>query len=82
MAGLCGIATQAHKPLDGFDLTGLLVGTRDVAPPRLILRTGMAKSDARDDRYMLDDVGHLYDLAADPGQTTDVRGKVRIKPID
>ena len=30
LAGLSGIAMQADKPLDGVDLTGLLLGTRDV----------------------------------------------------
>ena len=46
------------------------------APQRLIFAHWNGKVSARDDRYMLDDVGHLYDLAADPGQSTDVRSKV------
>ncbi|HEY1599166.1 MAG TPA: arylsulfatase [Pirellulales bacterium] len=73
LAGLSGVDSKADKPLDGVDQTELLLGARATAPPRLIFSHWNDKVSARDDRYMLDHTGHVYDLSVDPGQTTDKR---------
>jgi arylsulfatase A-like enzyme len=75
LAGLAGVPTKADKPLDGVDLSGLLLGAAAAMPARLIFSHWNGSVSARDERYMVDGAGHLYDLATDPGQSRDIRAQ-------
>ncbi|MBI1323964.1 sulfatase-like hydrolase/transferase [bacterium] len=69
---LAGIARKGEKPLDGTSMAGWLLG-RDTEMPRRILFQHWARgTSARDQRFRLDSAGQLFDMIADPGQTTDV----------
>jgi arylsulfatase A-like enzyme len=75
LAGLAGITPKSAKPLDGVDLSPMLQGKSTVAPARLIFAHWTGSVSARDERYVLDGNGQLFDLAADPGQTRNIRGE-------
>ena len=60
------------KPLDGMDLSPLLLGKKVQWVDRTIFSTFGGKLSARTQQYRLEDVGALYDMVADPGQTKDI----------
>jgi hypothetical protein len=60
------------KPLDGKDISPLLLGTGSNWPDRMIFSHQNAKISVRTQQYRLDDRGALFDMVADPGQTTDI----------
>lgn len=69
---LCGIARVGDKPLDGRDLSPLLLGQGVDWPDRMIFSKQNNKLSLRTQRYRLDPAGALYDLEKDPGQTVPV----------
>lgn len=73
LADFAGIEYQPRKPLDGISIAPLLRGSGDAIPSRLIFSTWNKKASVRSDRFRLQLDGTLYDLEADPGETTDVR---------
>lgn len=73
---LAGVPLQPEKPLDGRDLAPLLLGQADSAPPRAIVQTFRGRTSVRTQQYRLDAAGALFDMVADPGQTSDVSQKV------
>jgi arylsulfatase A-like enzyme len=60
------------KPLDGLDVSPLLLGTANEWPDRMIFSHWAGKVSVRTRQYRLDDAGALFDMKADPGQTSDV----------
>ncbi|CAN5771787.1 arylsulfatase [soil metagenome] len=72
LADLAGIAQKTAKPLDGVSLKPLLLHQPEPWPDRLIYSHWNGRVSVRSQRYRLDHQGALYDMQADPGQTTDV----------
>jgi len=68
---MCGVPLPQGKPLDGLDLSAQLRGGNAV-PDRMILSHQGNRISVRTQQYRLDDKGRLYDMVADPGQTTDI----------
>ncbi|HEY4309084.1 MAG TPA: arylsulfatase [Pirellulales bacterium] len=73
LAGLAGVRPNLAKTLDGVDLSPVLLGQGKTLPSRLIFSHWSGSVSARDERYMLDGAGHLFDLISDPGQAHDLR---------
>jgi arylsulfatase A-like enzyme len=59
-------------PLDGKDLSPLLLRDKADWPERMIFATYGGKVSVRTQQYRLDASGSLFDMNADPGQTTDI----------
>ncbi len=72
LAGLAGVPAGATRPLDGRDLSPLLLGQARDWPERLLFSHQRGMVSVRTPRYRLDDRGALFDMIADPGQTTDI----------
>jgi hypothetical protein len=80
LAALCDIPLVSKKPLDGQNLTPLLVksdaSNRDSKTgelgDRMIFSYWDGKTSVRTQQYRLDREGRLYDMVADPGQRTNV----------
>lgn len=90
LLSLAGVPRVGEKPLDGRDLTPLLlgksVGSDSVAtqkqqpvewPDRMLFSTWANKVSVRTQRYRLDDQGQLFDMQRDPGQTTPIQERER-----
>jgi arylsulfatase A-like enzyme len=69
---LAGIPRVGTKPLDGRDISPLLLGTARDWPDRRIFSHQNGNVSVRTQRYRLDARGELFDLVADPGQRTDI----------
>lgn len=69
---LAGVARVGDKPLDGRDLSPLLLGASHDWPDRMIFSHQNGKVSVRTQKYRLDEVGALFDMAADPGQTKNI----------
>ncbi|MEO7600342.1 MAG: arylsulfatase [Opitutus sp.] len=74
---LAGISFTPPKPLDGKDLSPLLLGTANAWPEREIVSYQNGKVSVRNQRHRLDPAGALYDLNADPGQKRNVANENR-----
>ena len=73
LATLAGVpAAAGHKPMDGKDVSPLLLGTARDWPDRTIFSHQNGRVSARSRRYRLDDKGALYDMVADPGQARNI----------
>ena len=78
LAGLAGVALGPTHPLDGLDLSPLLLGTAEAesvakqADGRTIVASFGGKVSVRSKTHRLDADGRLYDVTADPGQTRDL----------
>jgi arylsulfatase A-like enzyme len=75
LASLASVKRVGDKPLDGRDLTPLLFGKSRDWPERMIFSTWARRVSVRTPQYRLDDAGNLYDMVADPSQTTPVNAK-------
>lgn len=75
LANLAGVPLIGTKPLDGKDLSPLLRGAARDWPERTIFSQQNQKVGARTQRWRLDDRGALFDMEADPGQTTDAAAR-------
>lgn len=69
LLSLAGIERVGDKPLDGRDLSPLLLGTNSDWPARTIFSSWNRNVSARTQQYRLDNQGQLFDMLADPGQT-------------
>ena len=68
---LAGVKRAGDKPLDGRDLSPLLKRGHDADwAPRQIFQTWGSNISVRTETHRLDSAGNLFDMAADPGQTT------------
>ena len=72
LADLAGIRVASKKALDGVSLKSLLLDTPGDRPERMIFSHWRGRVSVRTQQYRLDHQGKLYDMAADPGQYTDV----------
>jgi len=78
LAGLAGVALGPTHPLDGIDLSAMLLGTAESeavaqrAVDRTIVASFGGKVSVRSQTHRLDAEGRLYQMDADPGQTRDL----------
>jgi arylsulfatase A-like enzyme len=72
LTSLAGIERVGHKPLDGRDLSPLLLKQSGDWPERMIFSTWAGRVSVRTQTHRLDADGKLYDMLADPGQTTPI----------
>jgi len=72
LTSLTGVALIGDKPLDGKDISPLLLGKAGDWPDRMIFSYFGGKVSVRTQQYRLDARGALFDMVADPGQTSDV----------
>jgi arylsulfatase A-like enzyme len=61
------------RPLDGVDLSPLILGKKKALPERTIFTHQSGNVSARTSRYRLDPQGGLFDMQADPNQKKDIR---------
>lgn len=76
LTALTGVPRVGAKPLDGVDLSPLLLGTARNWPDRMIFSHQNGNVSARSQRFRYDAKGALYDMTADPGQQTDVAARL------
>lgn len=69
---LAGIPLGDTKPLDGKDLSPLLLGNTNGWPERMLFSHQRDRISVRTPQYRLDDRGALFNMLTDPGQTTDI----------
>ena len=72
LAKLTGVEPAGARPLDGKDLSPLLLRTARDWPDRMIFSHWNGRISIRTRRHRLDAAGGLFDMIADPGQTRDV----------
>ncbi len=72
LSALAGVPRVGVKPLDGRDLSPLLLGKHVDWPERMIFSHQNGRVSARSQQYRFDSNGSLYDMIADPGQTKNV----------
>jgi arylsulfatase A-like enzyme len=72
LAALTGIKRVGDRPLDGRDLSPLLLGQRVDWADRILFSHQNGNVSARSQRYRLDARGALFDMLDDPGQTRNI----------
>jgi len=72
LTSLAGVPLIEKTTLDGKDLSPLLLGSATDWPDRVIFNQWGNKISARTQQYRLDDKGTLFDMIADPSQTTPI----------
>ena len=72
LTAMAGIDRNGTRPLDGSDLSPLLMNQPVDWPERKLFSTWANHVSVRTDRFRLDDRGRLYDMENDPGQTKPV----------
>jgi len=74
LTGLAGISRVGDQPLDGLDLSPLLLKNRTSTPwpERMIFSFQNGNISARSQQYRYSNTGQLFDMIADPGQTKDI----------
>jgi arylsulfatase A-like enzyme len=75
LTALAGVLRAGDKPLDGRDLTPLLLSQEADWPDRMIFSTWAGRISVRTQRHRLDDQGHLFDMSADPGQVSPINDR-------
>jgi hypothetical protein len=70
LTSLASIRRVGGKPLDGLDLSSLLLKKVIDWPDRMIFSTWGGKVSVRTQRHRLDERGNLFDMTADPGQSS------------
>lgn len=75
LAALAKVPLGTTKPLDGIDLSPLLLGVTRDRPDRMIFSHHEGRVSVRTRQYRLDSAGALFDMIADPGQTRDLAGE-------
>jgi len=74
--GLASVKRIGEKPLDGRDLAPLLRTGLDADwAPRYIFNSWANNVSVRTQTHRLDNAGNLFDMVADPGQTTPIQTK-------
>lgn len=69
LTALANVPRVGDKPLDGRNLSPLLLKQEVDWPDRMLFSTWAGKISVRTQRHRLDELGHLFDMQADPGQT-------------
>ncbi len=75
LAALAGVSRVGDRPLDGRDLSPLLRGDDVSWPDRMLFSAWADSVGVRTQGHRLDAQGRLYDMTADPGQTTPVNDR-------
>ncbi len=75
LCAMAGVPRVGTKPLDGRDLSPLLRGRTVDWPERLLFSHQNGQVSARSQQYRLDSKGALFDIVADPAQTTDLASR-------
>jgi hypothetical protein len=75
ITSLAGIPRVGDKPLDGRDLTPLLLKETTEWTDRRIFSTWASNISVRTQTHRLDNTGQLFDLVADPGQTSPINDR-------
>jgi arylsulfatase A-like enzyme len=75
LTSLTGVSRVGDKPFDGRDLTPLLTKEQKTLPDRMIFSTWASNISVRTQTHRLDNAGQLFDMIADPGQTTPVNAR-------
>lgn len=75
LTALAGVSRVGDKPLDGRDLSPLLMKQSVNWPNRMIFSTWNGRVSVRTQTHRLDNAGRLFDMVADPGQTTPINDK-------
>ncbi|QDT73250.1 arylsulfatase [Lacipirellula limnantheis] len=72
LTSLAGVSRVSDKPLDGRDLSPLLLKQPTDWPDRMIFSTWAGSISVRSQQFRLDDQGQLFDMLADPEQKTPI----------
>ncbi|MEQ2007965.1 MAG: arylsulfatase [Limisphaerales bacterium] len=73
LTAMAGVKRVGDKPLDGQNLSNLLVGAqRRGWPDRTIFSHWNGNVSARSQQYRFSNTGELFDMAADPGQAKNI----------
>ncbi|MGH7127915.1 MAG: sulfatase-like hydrolase/transferase, partial [Planctomycetaceae bacterium] len=72
LTSLAGVPRVGDKPLDGRDLSPLLMKRSSDWPDRMIFSAWNQRVSVRTQMHRLDNAGRLFDMIADPGQTTPI----------
>ena len=72
IASLIGIKANTIKPLDGIDLSKLLIDDTVAMQDRFIFNHWKGSTSVRTQQFRLDEQGRLYDMIKDLGQTLDI----------
>ncbi len=75
LTSLAGVQRVGEKPLDVRDLSPLLLKQQVDWPDRLLFTTWTGKVSVRTQQHRLDEQGKLFDMRADPGQTTPINDR-------
>ncbi len=76
LEALAGVKRIGDRPRDGRDLSPLLKTGLDADwAPRQIFNTWGSNVSVRTQTHRLDGAGNLFDMVADPGQTTPIQSK-------
>lgn len=79
LTSLAGIQRVGNLPLDGRDLSPLLLKQKTDWSDRMIFSTWAGRVSVRTQQYRLDDQGKLYDMQKDPGQTKAINDQAGAK---
>lgn len=69
---LTEVEYKGQKPLDGLSLRPLITSDNSAWPDRLLVNHWGDRTSIRSQQYRLDHEDRLFDMLADPGQTTDL----------
>ena len=72
LAKLADVSLAEAKPLDGKDISPLLLGSPGHWPDRMLFTHQAGKVSVRTQQYRLADNGTLYDMISDPDQKTNI----------
>lgn len=72
LTNMAGVTRVGTKPLDGKNLSPLLLAAGGEWPDRMIFSHNSGPVSVRTQQYRLDKAGALFDMAADPEQKTDI----------
>ena len=75
LSALADVKRVGDKPLDGRDLSPLLLKQVTGWPDRMIFSIWAGKVSVRTQQHRLDDQGQLFDMLADPGQAAPITGR-------
>ena len=75
LAAVTGAKRVGSLPLDGKDISPVVLGTARNWPDRMIFSHQNGNVSVRTQRHRLDARGALFDMAADPNQQTDISGR-------
>ena len=72
LSGLLSIPIKTEKPIDGEDLSALLLGNTTNFKDRFIFNHWNGKTSVRSQQFRLDEENRLFDITTDRGQKNDI----------